>query len=125
MRIRIILPSKTVLDQEADKITAPGTEGSFQLLPKHIDFVSSLRPGILSVFFEGEVVYYAINQGILVKQGDVVSVACLQAIRGTTLETLGDTVDASFRSQDENERRMNEVLTKLEVDTLRLFMELD
>jgi F-type H+-transporting ATPase subunit epsilon len=73
----------------------------------------------------GEVVYYAINQGILVKQGDVVSVACLQAIRGTTLETLGDTVDASFRSQDENERRMNEVLTKLEVDTLRLFMDLD
>lgn len=125
MRIRIILPSKTVLDQEADKITAPGTEGSFQLLPKHIDFVSSLSPGILSVFFEGEVVYYAINQGILVKQGDIVSVACLQAIRGTMLETLGDTVDASFRSQDENERRMNEVLTKLEVDTLRLFMELD
>ena len=58
---------------------------------------------ILSDFFEEQIIYYAINQGILVKQGDVVSVACLQAIRGTTLETLGDTVDASFRSQDEDE----------------------
>jgi F-type H+-transporting ATPase subunit epsilon len=52
MRIRIILPSKTVLDQEADKITAPGTEGSFQLLPKHIDFVSSLSPGTRAFFWE-------------------------------------------------------------------------
>lgn len=37
MRIKIILPYKTILDKTVYKITAPGVEGDFQILPNHID----------------------------------------------------------------------------------------
>jgi F-type H+-transporting ATPase subunit epsilon len=125
MRIRIILPSKVILDKEADKITAPGAEGSFQILPRHIDFVSSLKSGILTVFSEGEVLYYAINQGILVKQAEVVSVSCLQAVKGPSLENLASIVADTFKELHERERKTNEILLKLETDMLRLFIEMD
>lgn len=125
MKIKIILPNATILDQQVDKITAPGTDGFFQILPRHVDFVSSLRPGILSVFADDSVVYYAINQGFLVKQKDIVYISCLQAIKGTSLETLSKTVADNFNRLDEKEKKTNEILVKLEADMLRMFMEID
>ena len=125
MKIKIILPNATILDQQVDKITAPGTDGFFQILPRHVDFVSSLRPGILSVFADDSVVYYAINQGFLVKQKDIVYISCLQAIKGTSLETLSKTVADNFNRLDEKEKKTNEILVKLEADMLRMFMEMD
>lgn len=122
MKLKIIIPSRTVFSQPADKVTAPGTEGSFQILPKHVDFVSSLQPGILSIFHGDETVYFAIDQGFLVKQADTVYISCLQAIRGTSLETLGRTVADSFRQLSEKERRTNEILVKLEADMLRMLI---
>ncbi|SCP96137.1 hypothetical protein [Anaerobium acetethylicum] len=123
MNLKIIIPSKTIFSQDADKISAPGKEGFFQILPKHIDFVSSLQPGILTVFSGDIVNYFAINQGFLVKKGDVVYISCLQAIKGETLETLSKTVADSFRQLDEKERRTNEILVKLEADMLRMIIE--
>lgn len=49
MRVKIILPYKTILDIKVKKISAPGLEGYFQLLPKHIDYTWILKPGILTL----------------------------------------------------------------------------
>lgn len=125
MKIKIILPNATLLDEQADKITAPGADGFFQILPKHIDFVSSLNPGILSVYSNEQVEYYAVNQGFLVKQKDVVYISCLQAVKGTSLETLSRTVSENFKQLGEKEKKTNEILIKLEADMLRMFMEID
>jgi len=48
MRLRIFLPEKVLLDRPAAKVTAEGRSGSFGLLPRHVDFVEPLVPGILS-----------------------------------------------------------------------------
>ncbi len=125
MRIEIILPNQSILNQEAQKITAPGSEGFFQILPRHVDFVSSLVPGILSIFNESSVLYYAIDRGFLVKKADMVYIACLQAIVGSDLESLSQTIADNFRELDEKEKKINTVLRKLEADTLRRFLEMD
>ncbi len=125
MIITIILPNRTILERQADKITAPGSEGSFQILPKHVDFVSSLKPGILSIFFDGSIEYYAISYGMLVKQSDTVYITCLQAIKGDSLDTLSETVSENFSRMDDNEKRINSILVKMESDTLKRFLELD
>lgn len=124
MRVRIVVPGKTFLDQEVDKITAPGTEGFFQMLPKHIDVVSSLQAGILTLTKDDEDKYYAINQGVLVKQGATVYISCLQAIEGATLEDLKKRVEDSFRNLDEKEKRLNQILSKFEAETLIRFIDL-
>lgn len=124
MRLKLILPYKTILDQEVEKITAPGSNGDFQILPKHIDGTWTLRSGILTIFTDKKT-YYAINAGVLVKQGDIVYLSTFQAIHGESLEELSKTVRKNLQVLDEREKKAREVLLRLEADTVRRFVELD
>jgi F-type H+-transporting ATPase subunit epsilon len=125
MRIKLVLPNETILDQEVHKITAPGTTGSFQILPRHIDVAWSLKSGILILEINNQEVYYAIHQGILVKEGATVYIASFQAIKGNSLEDLYQVLVESFKVQDDQEKKAREILIKLEADTIRRFMEVE
>jgi F-type H+-transporting ATPase subunit epsilon len=125
VQVKIIIPNKTVAEQMATKITAPGSEGYFQVLPRHIDYVSSLAAGVLTLFNEESVEYYGINYGLLVKKGDVVYISCYHALKGSSIETLSKTIEKEFSVLDEKEKKTNEILTKMEIDTLKMFMELE
>lgn len=48
LRLRVVTPERLLLDEEVDEVTAPGTVGEFGVLPNHIAFLSSLRPGCLT-----------------------------------------------------------------------------
>lgn len=124
MRIKLILPYKTLLDKEVEKITAPGSDGDFQILPNHIDATWTLRSGILNIRADKDI-YYAINIGVAVKQGDVVYISTFQAIEGESLKELSNTVQESLKKLDERERKAREVLIRLETDTIRKFLEID
>lgn len=124
MRIKIILPYKTILDKEVEKITAPGSAGDFQILPKHVDGTWTLRAGILTLTEEKDY-YFAINQGVVVKEGDIVYLSTFQAIAGESLEELSKTVEESLKMLNERERKAQEVLIRLETDTIKRFLELD
>jgi len=125
MRVRIIVPGKLFLDQEIDKITAPGAEGSFQILPRHIDVVWTLQSGILIVTTEKKDTYLAINQGVLVKEKDLVQISSYQVVESTSLEELQETVEKNFRNLDEEEKKLSRILDKLEADTLIRLAELE
>ncbi len=124
MRLKLILPYKTILDKEVEKITAPGSDGDFQILPNHIDATWTLRSGILNIQADKDF-YYAINKGVIVKQGDTVYISTFQAIEGESLKDLSKTVEDSFKILDERERKAREVLIRLETETIRKFMEID
>ena len=46
--LRVVTPSRMVLDEEVDEVTAPGELGEFGVLPNHISFLSTLVAGELS-----------------------------------------------------------------------------
>ena len=48
IRLRVVTPTRLVLDEEVDEVTAPGELGEFGVLPDHIAFLSTLVPGVLS-----------------------------------------------------------------------------
>lgn len=125
MKVTLVLPNRIILDGEADKITAPGTGGAFQILPRHVDVVWTLEPGILVIVQDNEEIFYAIDHGLLVKQGGRVFITCFQAIKGEHLEDLNRAVEENFRNLDEKEINARKVLAKLETDTLRRFLEMD
>lgn len=124
MRLKLILPYKTIFDKEVKKITAPGSNGEFQILPKHIDGTWTLTSGILTIVTE-EKLYYAINAGVVVKQGDIVYLSTFQAIYGKSLQTLSEAVRENFQFLNEREKQAYDVLLRLEVDTIKKFMEID
>ncbi len=54
MKLKILLPTEIMLDEEVTKVTAEAGNGSFCLLPRHIDFVAALVPGLLSFVKAGQ-----------------------------------------------------------------------
>jgi F-type H+-transporting ATPase subunit epsilon len=48
IQLRIVTPTRLMLDEEVDEVTAPGVLGQFGVLPNHIAFLTLLQPGELS-----------------------------------------------------------------------------
>ncbi|PMB26527.1 F0F1 ATP synthase subunit epsilon [Fischerella thermalis] len=125
MHLKLLLPTEILIDQTVTKVTAEAENGSFCLLPNHIDFVAALVPGILSFESEtGKEFFLAVDEGILVKQGAVVRVSVRNAVRGENLESLQQQVQQQFRQLDEQEKLARSVLVRLETSFVREFIEL-
>lgn len=125
MRLRVLLPTEVLVDEEVFKVIAEAENGSFCLLPRHVDFVTALVPSVLCFYTgEGKENFAAVDQGVLVKCGRNVSVSTLNGVRGSDLEHLQDLIDERFLELDEHERRARTALARLEAGTLRRFREM-
>ena len=49
MRVKVIVPSGVLLEEEVVKVVAEAQNGSFCLLPGHVDFVAALVPSCLAL----------------------------------------------------------------------------
>jgi F-type H+-transporting ATPase subunit epsilon len=125
MRLKLLLPSHILIDEPVQKIIAEGQDGSFCLEPRHVDFVSALKPGLLQfIAKDGQEVFVAIDEGILVKCADEVMISAYNAVRGDDLATLKDTVEHRFRQLDESERIARSALARLEAGVVRRFIQM-
>ena len=126
MQLRILLPSIVLLDESVTKVVAEGADGSFCLLPKHRDFVTSLVPGIITyVDAVGAESFVAVSEGVLTKSGSKVLVSTRRASRNEQLGELQRLVREDFQKLDERERVAQTVMARLEADFMRRFLELD
>lgn len=125
MRLKVMLPTESLLDEEVVKVTAEAQNGSFCLLPRHIDFVAALAPGLLSFEKpEGEEEFLAVDEGILVKCGPDVLVSARNGVRGPDLGTLKKTIDEQFLTLSERQKMVRSAIARMESDLVRKFMEL-
>lgn len=124
MRLKVITPNRIVLDEPVQRIVAEGPDGAFGMLPRHIDFVTQLVPGIV-VYDNGREHYAGINSGTLVKCGEDVLVSTRNAVLSDDLETLRRRVDREFRQLDQTERAARAALVRLEAQMVRRLRELD
>ena len=125
MNLKVLIPQGILLDEEVSKVSAQAENGSFTLLPRHIDFVTSLVQGILSYHSEGEENFLAVNEGILVKCGPEVTVSTRNAIQGEKLGELQQAIQEKFKNEDEQEKKARSALARLESDFIRRFMEIE
>ncbi len=124
MRLKVLLPRGIHTDRETSRIRAEAENGAFGLLERHIDFVTALVPGILSfVDGEGNEVFLAVDEGILVKRGSEVLIASGNAVCGPDLGGLRRTVEEEFKKRGEQESKTRSALARLEADIVRRFME--
>ena len=63
IRLRVVTPSRLVLDEEVDEVTAPGALGEFGVLPNHIAFLTLLEPGEMSYKQGSAKRYLAVSGG--------------------------------------------------------------
>ena len=47
MQLRVLLPARVLVDETVVRIVAEAENGAFGVLPRHIDFLAALQPGVL------------------------------------------------------------------------------
>jgi F-type H+-transporting ATPase subunit epsilon len=125
MLLKILLPAEVMMEQEVKKIVAEAENGSFCLMPNHIDFVATLAPGIFTYeLAEGGQEILAMDVGTLVKKGMNVLVSTRNAVKAPDLGKLKQVVVAQYEVLDEREKMVRSASAKLEASMIRRFMEL-
>jgi F-type H+-transporting ATPase subunit epsilon len=125
MRLILLLPERILVDTPTTKIIAEAMNGSFCLLPRHIDFVTALVPGLLAFTHpDAHEEFVAVADGVLLKQGSVVRISTMKAVRGAELGALRQAVREEFRQRSEQDQRARGALARLEADFVRRFLEL-
>lgn len=125
MHLKILLPFRVFAEHEGvSRITAETPRGHFGILPRRLDGVAVLVPGILTfeIDEQGER-FVAVDEGLLVKTGRDVTVSVRNAVEGEDLSRLRETVESSFVNLNERERAVRTVLAKLETSFVRRLME--
>ncbi len=125
MNLKILLPFRIFAETSGiSRIVAETSEGSFGLLPRRLDCVAALVPGIL--IYENETegeVYVAVDEGVLVKSGLDVLVSVRNAIGGTDLGLLHAAVEREFLNLNEREQSVRSVMAKMESGFIRRLAE--
>jgi F-type H+-transporting ATPase subunit epsilon len=125
MNLKVLLPFQIFAEKTGvSRIVVETPAGSFGLLPRRLDCVAALAPGILTyeTDAEGEV-YLAVDEGVLVKTGPEVRVSVRRALGGTDLGQLRDAVEREFLTLDEHEQSVRSVMAKMESGFIRRFAE--
>ncbi len=126
MRFRVITPHQVFFDKAVTRIVAESPEGAFGMLPRHVDYVAQLKPGVVIYDDEdGREYFLGTHEGTLVKCGALVSLATRDVIEGQSLESLQAQVEEKFQQLDEQERKTRTALARLEAGIVRRFIELE
>ena len=116
MNLKVLLPFGVFAKETGvSRIVADTGGGSLGILPRRMDCVASLTPGILEYEIGGGgEAYLAVDGGILIKTGFDVLISVRNAIGGLDLSELQETVERDFMVLNEREQKVRSVMTKME-----------
>jgi F-type H+-transporting ATPase subunit epsilon len=77
----LVSPERKLASIDAKSVAIPGDEGDITLLPNHADFLTSLRPGILTVEDSAGAQEFLITGGFVDVSDSVVTVLADKAVR--------------------------------------------
>lgn len=126
MTLKVLLPFEIfAVERNVSRIVVETAQGSFGLLPRRLDCVAAIVPGILSFQSEAQgEVFLALDAGVLVKTGQDVVISARRALRGDDLSRLHDAVEQEFLTLDMQEVAMRATMARLESGFMRRFASL-
>jgi F-type H+-transporting ATPase subunit epsilon len=65
LRLRVVTPTRVVVDTEADSVTVPGALGALGILPGHAPLLATMRIGELSYHAGTREYYLAVQNGFV------------------------------------------------------------
>jgi F-type H+-transporting ATPase subunit epsilon len=122
MQLALWTPAGRLFEGEAARLVAVGPEGSFGILPNHVDLAAALVPSVLlAVEPGGRERVFGVDEGLLVKRGHAVEIAVRRAVESPDLASLQDRVAAFYAEVEDEERVARSALSRMEAGMVRRF----
>ena len=80
MQFDLVSPERALASQEATAVQIPGTTGDMTAMPRHAPFITTLRPGVLTVSNGSTDTAYVVTGGFAEISETSVSVLAEQAV---------------------------------------------
>ena len=104
LTLKLVTPSRVLLDEEVDEVTAPGALGEFGVLPNHISFLTLLEIGAMSYRQGPERHHLVVDGGYAEVLDNVMTVLADAAEFAGEID-----VEGARRAKEGAERRLAEI----------------
>ncbi|MFB3123520.1 MAG: F0F1 ATP synthase subunit epsilon [Candidatus Binatia bacterium] len=104
IQLRLVTPSRLLLDEVVDEVTAPGVLGEFGVLPNHIAFLATLEIGEMSYKQGVQRVYLALSGGYAEVLDNVMTVLANAAEFGGEID-----VERAREARERTEKKLEEL----------------
>ncbi len=107
--LEIVTPSKMVVSEEVDIVTAPGVAGEFGVMAHHAPMVAAIKIGELCYRVGDKVEYLAVSGGFCEVSRNRITFLCEAAEKAEDID-----VERALKAKERAERRIQEALAKAE-----------
>ena len=110
MTFELVSPERQLASSEADMVVIPGMEGDFGALPGHTPFMTTLRPGLVTVTNGSDTTEYFVTGGFAEVSNEGAAVLAEEAVErsGLTKEFIEGKItaaEAALESASEENRQ--------------------
>jgi F-type H+-transporting ATPase subunit epsilon len=123
LKLRVVTPTRTVVESEADEVELPGELGYLGILPGHTPLITVLKTGVLTYRNGGDERALAISAGFAEIANDVVTVLADQADQPAEVDVSvaeRDRAEAEELLKTASRETLDEVRSRLELAQARL-----
>jgi len=127
MHLEIITPEKVVFSDEIDELIVPTVNGEIAILPHHVNLLTQLEPGEMTIKQKGKLQHLAVTGGFLQIANDKVSLLSDYAIRSEEIDAkkaLEARERAEKKMREEKEHMTEQEFATIQADFRRAIAEL-
>jgi F-type H+-transporting ATPase subunit epsilon len=110
MHLSIVTPQKAIYDGDISSLSAPTTTGEVTILPEHINLLTQLVPGELTIKSDKTTQYMGITGGFLEMNNDKITILADFAVASEHI-AVEKAIEAQQRAE-ELKKRMQENLSE-------------
>ncbi len=107
--LEIVTPSRLVVSEEVDVVTAPGVAGEFGVMANHAPMVAAIKIGELRYRIGDRVEYLAVSGGFCEVSRNKITFLCESAEKAEEID-----VERALRAKERAERRIQQAMAKAE-----------
>jgi len=123
LKLKVVTPTRTVVDSEADFVEMPGELGYLGILPGHTPLITVVKTGVLSFKSDGSERALAITAGFAEVSNDVVTVLADSADQPSEVDIAAaerERAQAEEELKTASRETLEQIRSKLELAEARL-----
>lgn len=127
MHLEIITPEKVVFSEEIEELIVPTVNGEIAILPHHVNLLTQLEPGEMTIKQKGKLHHLAVTGGFLQIANDKISLLSDYAVRSEEIDAkkaLEARERAEKKMKEEREHMTEREFATVQADFRRAIAEL-